>query len=46
MLRMLRRHRLVRDCVEVASHATLYLAAMLVMILLLGRMAHLLTSWI
>ena len=41
MLRTLRRHRLVRDCAEVAADAVLYLAVMLVVLTLLVQGARL-----
>jgi hypothetical protein len=39
------RQRIVRGCAGIMANLVLYLAAMLVMFLLLGRVAQLLTSW-
>ena len=41
MLRALRRHPLVRGCLEVVVDAALYLAALLVVLVLLGQLARL-----
>ena len=41
MLRALRRHPVVRGCLEVLADAALYLAALLAALVLLGQLARL-----
>jgi hypothetical protein len=41
MFRTPRRRRLVRDCIEVVADAALYLAAMLILIVILAELVRL-----